>query len=69
MKTIIGLYLVAIFVTMRCAYSVANKLIKIGAVAGIFLLAEPFRTEISAILVIVALLFILKTLIAGNIKG
>lgn len=63
--TIAGLYLVITFITMRCAYSVGEKLLKIGAVAGVLLLMGTFGKEITAIISIVALVFILKRFVIG----
>lgn len=64
-ETIVGLYLVITFITIRYAYSVGEKLLKIGAAAGILLLMGTFGREISAIIAIIALLLILKRLVIG----
>lgn len=63
--TIVGLYLVITFITMRYACSVGEKLLKIGAAAGILLLMGTFGREISAIISIIALVFILKRFVIG----
>lgn len=63
--TIAGLYLVITFITMKYAYSVGDKLLKIGAAAGVLLLMGTFGKEISGIISIIVLAYILKRFVIG----
>jgi len=58
--TIAGLYLVLTFVMIRFSFRVAEMLIKLGALAGVLILLKSCNAEVSLIIVIVAMVYIIK---------
>lgn len=53
------------FISLKYAYGVGEMLLKAGAVAGLLLLLRPFSAEISALIAIAAMVFIIRKFILG----
>lgn len=60
MMTIAALYLMFTFVILRFCFRAAEMLIKLGAVAGGLILLKSCNAEVSMIIVIVAMVYIIK---------
>lgn len=63
--TIAGVYLVITLITMRYAYPVGEKLLKVGAAVGVLLMMGTFGKEISGMITIIVLTYIVKRFVTG----